>query len=98
MVFVRTPTSIGRSVANCHPPKSLRKVTQLIHDLKTKKKPSETMWFRKKDQYIHVTYKGIFDEDGEFLGIRSTRLNSSHVSISYAVFCLKKKIKNQIQE
>src|SRR5699024_11377816 len=26
---------------------------------------------------------------------KSTRLNSSHVSISYAVFCLKKKIKHQ---
>src|SRR5699024_12626477 len=26
---------------------------------------------------------------------KSTRLNSSHVSISYAVFCLKKKIKVQ---
>src|SRR5207253_11151917 len=25
---------------------------------------------------------------------KSTRLNSSHVAISYAVFCLKKKIKN----
>src|SRR5437868_9978058 len=25
---------------------------------------------------------------------KSTRLNSSHVSISYAVFCLKKKINN----
>src|SRR5437868_12962589 len=25
---------------------------------------------------------------------KSTRLNSSHVSISYAVFCLKKKIKH----
>src|SRR5699024_5269024 len=25
---------------------------------------------------------------------KSTRLNSSHVSISYAVFCLKKKIQN----
>src|SRR5439155_10380146 len=25
---------------------------------------------------------------------RSTRLNSSHVAISYAVFCLKKKINN----
>src|SRR5437868_12519813 len=33
--------------------------------------------------------------DSEFDGDRkSTRLNSSHVSISYAVFCLKKK-KNQ---
>src|SRR5699024_12507212 len=26
---------------------------------------------------------------------KSTRLNSSHVSISYAVFCLKKKIQNK---
>src|SRR5690348_17725829 len=28
---------------------------------------------------------------------KSTRLNSSHPSISYAVFCLKKKKKNKIQ-
>src|SRR5437870_7395999 len=27
---------------------------------------------------------------------KSTRLNSSHVAISYAVFCLKKKIKEKI--
>src|SRR4051812_49687255 len=27
---------------------------------------------------------------------KSTRLNSSHMSISYAVFCLKKKKKNKI--
>src|SRR5699024_12716520 len=27
---------------------------------------------------------------------KSTRLNSSHVSISYAVFCLKKKKKNEV--
>src|SRR5438874_9736149 len=28
---------------------------------------------------------------------KSTRLNSSHVEISYAVFCLKKKKKSQIE-
>src|SRR3712207_7210849 len=28
---------------------------------------------------------------------KSTRLNSSHANISYAVFCLKKKKKNQIK-
>src|SRR5690625_2701485 len=32
-------------------------------------------------------------EDGTQLDRKSTRLNSSHVAISYAVFCLKKKIK-----
>src|SRR5690625_5833632 len=29
---------------------------------------------------------------------KSTRLNSSHVAISYAVFCLKKKKKNNAQQ
>src|SRR5699024_12679424 len=31
------------------------------------------------------------DDQGRLLDRKSTRLNSSHVSISYAVFCLKKK-------
>src|SRR5437868_14967712 len=30
-------------------------------------------------------------DSGQLLDRKSTRLNSSHVSISYAVFCLKKK-------
>src|SRR5438105_11797069 len=33
--------------------------------------------------------------DGHFLDRKSTRLNSSHEWISYAVFCLKKKKKNK---
>src|SRR5436305_11087700 len=33
----------------------------------------------------------------ELLDRKSTRLNSSHVRISYAVFCLKKKKKNEKQ-
>src|SRR5690606_41297743 len=31
-------------------------------------------------------------QSGELLDRKSTRLNSSHAKISYAVFCLKKKI------
>src|SRR5690606_41652803 len=34
------------------------------------------------------------DKDGAVIDRKSTRLNSSHVKISYAVFCLKKKKKN----
>src|SRR5438045_8270529 len=34
---------------------------------------------------------------GEDLDRKSTRLNSSHLGISYAVFCLKKKKKNKEQ-
>src|SRR5690349_23738288 len=39
---------------------------------------------------VQVVVHGAEDEDR-----KSTRLNSSHVEISYAVFCLKKKKKNK---
>src|SRR5688572_31459122 len=35
------------------------------------------------------------DHDSTFVDRKSTRLNSSHSQISYAVFCLKKKIKKK---
>src|SRR5690242_21477458 len=35
------------------------------------------------------------DQMGNGLDRKSTRLNSSHMSISYAVFCLKKKKRNK---
>src|SRR5699024_12155295 len=46
-----------------------------------------TMYRFARDSGMHVVrfnFRGVGDR-------KSTRLNSSHVSISYAVFCLKKK-------
>src|SRR3712207_7144092 len=44
----------------------------------------------------HACLPGRFD-GGAVLGDRkSTRLNSSHANISYAVFCLKKKKENRL--
>src|SRR5690242_21015948 len=37
----------------------------------------------------------LVDDDTDGLDRKSTRLNSSHMSISYAVFCLKKKKKKK---
>src|SRR5437879_10814942 len=44
----------------------------------------------------HVLQSGVVDEDVDRTGLdrKSTRLNSSHRCISYAVFCLKKKKTN----
>src|SRR3712207_7175844 len=43
-----------------------------------------------------TSYAGVFGSVGLLAGDRkSTRLNSSHANISYAVFCLKKKNKDQ---
>src|SRR5690606_41215308 len=39
----------------------------------------------------HSPATGLPAQGGQLLDRKSTRLNSSHVKISYAVFCLKKK-------
>src|SRR5690242_21514097 len=44
-----------------------------------------------EDQGLGVQHAGVAGRRG-FQDRKSTRLNSSHMSISYAVFCLKKKI------
>src|SRR5207249_11635837 len=53
------------------------------------------IWRRRR---IEVAQHGLLVEPEQLLGLdedrKSTRLNSSHVSISYAVFCLKKKKKS----
>src|SRR5207248_11314023 len=43
-----------------------------------------------------VSLQPFFDPAGERVDRKSTRLNSSHRTISYAVFCLKKKKKKTI--
>src|SRR5690625_2131611 len=46
--------------------------------------------------YTTASAEGRGSNDGDYMKDRkSTRLNSSHVAISYAVFCLQKKIDNR---
>src|SRR5690606_41583919 len=43
------------------------------------------------DDLVYEMAKVFWNSYDEFLDRKSTRLNSSHVKISYAVFCLRKK-------
>src|SRR5256885_6588309 len=45
-----------------------------------------------------VLERGVGGDVGVSLDRKSTRLNSSHLVISYAVFCLKKKINSAIAQ
>src|SRR3712207_6951505 len=42
---------------------------------------------------VRATMEAVAERRGHILDRKSTRLNSSHANISYAVFCLKKKKK-----
>src|SRR5215203_6767419 len=57
--------------------------------------PYTTLFRSRHDQAIRVTRAGRFHvlPSGRLRDRKSTRLNSSHAHISYAVFCLKKKNK-----
>src|SRR5437899_8815385 len=46
---------------------------------------------RRTDQAVRVGQRAALGRDRTVLDRKSTRLNSSHLGISYAVFCLKKK-------
>src|SRR5688500_19753301 len=49
---------------------------------------------RRWKKYTDKDWAEIKKEGGEIIDRKSTRLNSSHLVISYAVFCLKKKTKH----
>src|SRR5438309_5684088 len=51
----------------------------------------EQVMARLRDEYRSAGNLRFFDQMKKMLDRKSTRLNSSHSSISYAVFCLKKK-------
>src|SRR5207253_10398952 len=56
-------------------------------------KPEEVYSFCGSNSVWYVSLGGAADHMGQklYTDRKSTRLNSSHVAISYAVFCLKKK-------
>src|SRR5258707_7312212 len=53
--------------------------------------PRQTLTLRLKDTQTGRDTIPIFAKDLAAVDRKSTRLNSSHANISYAVFCLKKK-------
>src|SRR5690554_7295313 len=86
-----TPTGSG--------PQSQIAVAQLSHEASLHKRSAEPLWrlgsaihgsanFLKAPPHTRLSSKLWCTQDR-----KSTRLNSSHVRISYAVFCLKKKKK-----
>lgn len=67
-IFARTKTIIGRTVENCHPPKSAHIVEKLVEDLRAGKKDSESFWIQMGDKFIVISYYAVRGENGEFIG------------------------------
>ena len=67
-VFPRSPGIIGRSVQNCHPPKSVAVVERILESFKRKEKDKADFWIEMGGRFIVISYKPIYGEDGTYLG------------------------------
>src|SRR5690606_42064942 len=77
--------------AKQRPPRSARKLAAGVRPhLKTRRGSFQAKLRKKADAPIGLTLQGVVGSES-CIDRKSTRLNSSHVKISYAVFCLKKK-------
>ena len=68
-IFKRTPAVIGRKVQNCHPPKSVHKVQQIVDDFKAGKRDVAEFWINLNQRLIYIRYFAVRDINKEYKGI-----------------------------
>ncbi|MBP2239834.1 DUF438 domain-containing protein [Cytobacillus eiseniae] len=67
-IFARTKAVIGRTVQNCHPPRSVHVVEELLEDFKSGKKDTEDFYIKFRDKYVYIRYFAVRAENGEYVG------------------------------
>ena len=67
-IFARNRAIIGRRVEDCHPPKSVHIVEQVVDDLKSGRRDVAEFWIQMGDRFVHIRYFAVRDPNGEYLG------------------------------
>ncbi len=68
-MFPRSPGIIGRTVQNCHPPKSVHIVQKIIDSFRNNEKDEAEFYFTMNGRFLHIRYFPIYDENGEYRGV-----------------------------
>ena len=63
-VFARSKAIIGRKVHNCHPPKSVETVDQILSDFKAGRQNVAEFWINFQEKFVHVRYFAVRAADG----------------------------------
>lgn len=71
-IFPRTRGVMGRKVQNCHPPKSVHIVNQILADFKAGKRDEASFWIDMDGKKIHIRYFPVVSPHGEYLGCLET--------------------------
>jgi PAS domain S-box-containing protein len=71
-IFGRTRGAIGMAVQNCHPPKSVHLVEQILSDFKTGRREVAEFWIDMNGRTVHIRYWPVRGSDGRYMGTLET--------------------------
>lgn len=78
-IFPRSPAVIGRLVQNCHPPKSVATVQEILRSFKSGERDSAEFWLESRGAFIHIQYFAVRDDSGAYLGTLEVSHDATHV-------------------
>jgi len=78
-VFPRSAGIIGREVKFCHPPKSVDQVIRILEEFKAGRQNVAEFWLQFKEQFIHVQYFAVRDENGIYKGVIEMSQDVTHI-------------------
>jgi DUF438 domain-containing protein len=67
-IFPRSPAVIGRKVINCHPPKSVHMVQEILDSFRSGQQSVAEFWIEMQGKFIHIRYFAIRDQEGAYRG------------------------------
>ncbi|BFR47954.1 DUF438 domain-containing protein [Nitratidesulfovibrio sp. HK-II] len=67
-IFPRSAAVIGRNVRNCHPPKSVHMVEDILTKFKTGERDTAEFWIELGGRFLHIRYFAVRDTDSAYLG------------------------------
>ena len=67
-IFPRSPGVIGRKVQNCHPPKSVHMVQEILDSFRAGTQSVAEFWIQMGGKFIHIRYFAVRDSQGEYRG------------------------------
>lgn len=67
-IFPRARSIVGRSVQNCHPPKSVHVVQDILDSFRAGTRDSEEFYLHLGERYVYIRYFAMRDKTGAYTG------------------------------
>ncbi len=78
-IFPRSPGVIGRNVKNCHPPKSLHAVEEILSEFRAGRKSVSEFWITMQGKFLHIRYYAIRDVQATYKGCLEVTQDVTHI-------------------